>query len=55
VWQKRQYAKEEDPINEWREMRASGQISNLENQYSNPKKVGGIPLPAASFGGELVA
>ncbi len=32
-----------------------GQISDLENQYGDPKKVGGIPLPTASFGGELVA
>jgi hypothetical protein len=55
AWQKRQYAKGEDPINEWRERRASGQISNLENQYGIPKKVGGIPLPMVSFGGVLCA
>ncbi len=54
AWQKRQYAKGEDPIDEWRKRRASGQISDLENQYGDPKKIGGIPLPSASFGGELV-
>jgi hypothetical protein len=50
AWQKKQYAKGEDPIDEWRKRRASGQISDLENQYGDPKKVGGIPLPMASFG-----
>jgi hypothetical protein len=55
AWQKRQYAKGDDPINKWRERRASDQISNLENQYGDPKKGGGIPLLTASFGGELVA
>jgi len=49
-WQKKQYAKGEDPIDEWRKRRESGQISDLENQYGDPKKVGGIPLPMASFG-----
>ncbi len=50
AWQKKQYAKGEDPIDEWRKRRESGQISDLENQYGDPKKVGGIPLPMASFG-----
>lgn len=50
AWQKKQYAKGEDPIDEWRKRRASGQISDLENQYGDPKKIGGIPLPGASFG-----
>ena len=49
-WQKKQYKKGEDPINEWRKRRASGQISDLENQYGDPKNIGGIPLPSASFG-----
>lgn len=50
AWQKKQYGKGEDPIDEWRKRRASGQISDLENQYGDPKKVGGIPIPMASFG-----
>lgn len=39
-------------IDEWRKRRASGQISDLDNQYGDPKKIGGIPIPMASFGGE---
>ncbi|KAL9185763.1 hypothetical protein ACHAXT_003540 [Thalassiosira profunda] len=50
AWQKKQYKKGEDPIDEWRKRRESGQISDLENQYGDPKKIGGIPLPMASFG-----
>ena len=50
AWQTKTYKKGEDPIDEWRKRRASGQISDLENQYGDPKKVGGIPLPLASFG-----
>jgi hypothetical protein len=50
AWQTKQYGKGEDPIDEWRKRRASGQISDLDNQYGNPKKIGGIPLPSASFG-----
>ena len=41
AWQKKQYAKGEDPIDEWRKRRESGQISDLENQYGDPKEVGG--------------
>ena len=37
-------------IDEWRKRRASGQISDLDDQYGDPKKIGGIPLPMASFG-----
>lgn len=50
AWQRKQYKKGEDPIDEWRKRRESGQISDLDNQYGDPKKVGGIPLPMASFG-----
>ena len=50
AWQKKQYKKGEDPIDEWRKRRESGQISDLENQYGDPEKIGGIPLPMASFG-----
>ena len=50
AWQKKDYGKGEDPIDEWRKRRASGQISDLDNQYGDPKKIGGIPLPSASFG-----
>ena len=49
-WQTRQYKKGEDPIDEWRKRRKNGQISDLEDQYGDPKKIGGIPLPSASFG-----
>lgn len=50
AWQKKKYQKGEDPIDEWKKRRASGDISDLDNQYGDPKKVGGIPLPMASFG-----
>lgn len=50
AWQKKQYKRGEDPIDEWRKRRESGQISDLENQYGDPEKIGGIPLPMASFG-----
>merc|ERR1719400_54148 len=49
-WQSKKYNKGEDPINEWKKRRESGDISDLENQYGDPKKIGGIPLPSASFG-----
>lgn len=49
-WQTKTYKKGEDPIDEWRKRRASGQISDLDDQYGDPKKIGGIPLPGASFG-----
>jgi len=50
AWQTKKYKKGEDPIDEWKKRRASGQISDLEDQYGDPKKIGGIPLPGASFG-----
>eukprot|EP00594_Rhizosolenia_setigera_P013113 CAMPEP_0178957672 /NCGR_PEP_ID=MMETSP0789-20121207/11073_1 /TAXON_ID=3005 /ORGANISM="Rhizosolenia setigera, Strain CCMP 1694" /LENGTH=228 /DNA_ID=CAMNT_0020640005 /DNA_START=35 /DNA_END=721 /DNA_ORIENTATION=+ len=50
AWQTKQYAKGEDPINEWRKRRAEGTISDLDNQYGDPKEIGGIPIPGASFG-----
>eukprot|EP00804_Cyclotella_cryptica_P020684 CCRYP_003488-RB/>CCRYP_003488-RB protein AED:0.19 eAED:0.19 QI:115/1/1/1/1/1/4/2226/180 len=50
AWQRKQYKAGEDPIDEWRKRRESGQISDLDNQYGDPEKVGGIPLPMASFG-----
>lgn len=46
----KKYKKGEDPIDEWKKRRASGQISDLDDQYGDPKKVGGIPIPGASFG-----
>ena len=49
-WQSKQYAKGEDPLDEWKKRRADGTISDLENQYGDPKKIGGIPIPGASFG-----
>ena len=49
-WQTKKYAKGEDPIDEWRKRRADGSISDLDNQYGDPKKIGGIPIPGASFG-----
>jgi len=50
AWQSKKYGKGEDPINEWKKRRANGQISDLDDQYGDPKEVGGIPLPGASFG-----
>ena len=50
AWQTKTYGKGEDPIDEWRKRRADGSISDLENQYGDEKKMGGIPLPMASFG-----
>jgi len=50
AWQKKSYKKGEDPIDEWRKRREDGSISDLDNQYGDPKKIGGIPLPMASFG-----
>jgi len=50
AWQRKDYKKGEDPIDEWKKRRESGQISDLENQYGDPKEIGGIPLPSASFG-----
>ncbi len=49
-WQKADYSKGGDPINEWKKRRADGTISDLNDQYGDPKKIGGIPLPGASFG-----
>lgn len=49
-WQTKQYNKGEDPINEWRKQREKGTISDLDNQYGDPKEIGGIPIPGASFG-----
>jgi len=49
-WQTKKYKKGEDPLTEWKKRRADGTISDLENQYGDPKEVGGIPLPGASFG-----
>lgn len=50
AWQTKTYKKGEDPIDEWKKRRADGSISDLDNQYGDPKKIGGIPLPSASFG-----
>ena len=50
AWQTKKYGNGEDPIDEWRKRRADGSISDLENQYGDPKKIGGIPIPGASFG-----
>lgn len=50
AWQTKSYGKGEDPITEWKKRRADGSISDLDNQYGDPKKIGGIPLPSASFG-----
>jgi hypothetical protein len=49
-WQTKSYGKGEDPLNEWKKRRADGTISNLDDQYGDPKKIGGIPIPGASFG-----
>lgn len=49
-WQTKQYKKGEDPIDEWRKRREAGTISDLDDQYGDPKKIGGLPLPMPSFG-----
>lgn len=49
-WQTKNYKKGDDPINEWKKRRESGVISDLEDQYGDPNKKGGIPIPGASFG-----
>mmetsp|Transcript_29957 Transcript_29957/g.34150 ORF Transcript_29957/g.34150 Transcript_29957/m.34150 type:complete len:211 (-) Transcript_29957:95-727(-) len=49
-WQTKNYGKGEDPITEWKKQRENGNISDLDDQYGDPKKKGGIPLPMASFG-----
>jgi len=49
-WQSKTYNKGEDPIDEWKKRRASGQISDLNDQYGDEKKRGGLSLPMASFG-----
>jgi hypothetical protein len=51
-WQSKSYKKGEDPLDEWKKRRAAGTISDLDDQYGDPKKIGGIPLPMPSFGGE---
>lgn len=49
-WQTKQYKKGEDPIDEWKKRREDGTISDLDDQYGDPKKIGGLPLPMPSFG-----
>eukprot|EP00980_Cylindrotheca_fusiformis_P006673 scaffold1391_cov123-Cylindrotheca_fusiformis.AAC.11 len=49
-WQTKSYGKGEDPLTEWKKRREDGSISDLEDQYGDAKKIGGIPLPMASFG-----
>eukprot|EP01083_Nonionella_stella_P003558 10238_1 len=50
AWQTKKYKKGEDPLDEWKKRRKNGQISDLDDQYGDPKEIGGIPLPGASFG-----
>jgi hypothetical protein len=50
AWQTKSYGKGEDPLDEWKKRRADGTISNLDDQYGDEKKKGGIPIPQASFG-----
>jgi hypothetical protein len=50
AWQTKTYKKGEDPIDEWKKRRASGDISDLDDQYGDEKKRGGISFPMASFG-----
>jgi hypothetical protein len=49
-WQSKTYKKGEDPLDEWKKRRAAGTISDLDDQYGDPKEIGGIPLPMPSFG-----
>jgi hypothetical protein len=48
-WQTKKYGKGEDPLDEWKKRRKAGSISDLDNQYGDPKKVGGIPMPMARY------
>ena len=50
AWQTKTYKKGEDPLDEWKKRRADGSISDLDDQYGEQDKKGGIPLPMASFG-----
>lgn len=50
AWQTKKYEKGEDPITEWKKRREEGTISDLDDQYGDEKKIGGIPIPMASFG-----
>jgi hypothetical protein len=50
AWQTAKYGKGEDPLTEWKKRREDGTISDLENQYGDPKTMGGIPFPMPSFG-----
>lgn len=50
AWQTKTYKKGEDPLDEWKKRRKDGTISDLNDQYGDPKKIGGIPIPMASFG-----
>lgn len=50
AWQTKQYGDGEDPITEWKKRREDGTISDLDDQYGDEKKIGGIPIPMASFG-----
>ena len=49
-WQTKSYKRGEDPLDEWKKRRAAGTISDLDDQYGDPKEVGGIPFPMPSFG-----
>lgn len=50
AWQTKTYGKGEDPLDEWKRRREDGTIDNLDNQYGDPREVGGIPFPMPSFG-----
>ena len=49
-WQTKQYKKGEDPLDEWKKRREDGTIGDIDDQYGDPKKIGGIPFPMPSFG-----
>ena len=50
AWQKQGGAKGSNLLGEWKKRRESGQISDLDDQYAEADKKGGIQLPMASFG-----
>ena len=50
AWQKQGGSSGRNLLEEWKKRRGSGQISDLEDQYAEDDKKGGIQLPMASFG-----
>ena len=50
AWQKQGGSKGSSLLDAWKERRESGVISDLDDQYAEEEKKGGIAIPMASFG-----